>query len=230
MDTHELETILTRRDLAAAESARDHVGPHSMFLANYYWRTQDWIERSLVVHMVQDQRGPHLRSLFSDFLRAPEPPAEYADHVELTKAVCLVQLAGDLTLFARYEQDRELLRRAIQAEVGGENSAPLGTAAPLGASAPLGAAAPRLLGKPTPIAPPDARSAGAPRRQAASEAPPAPAALNAVPAVASPAAWGVVVGVFVLVLIGAGVSFAIVSQSGSGPAAAPAPVSPASAP
>ena len=69
MDTPDLESILARRDLAGAEAARAHVGPHSVFLSNHYWRTQDWVERSLVVHMVQDQRGPHLRSLFNDFFR-----------------------------------------------------------------------------------------------------------------------------------------------------------------
>ena len=92
MDTQDLESILARRDLAVAEAARDQVGPHAMFLANYYWRTQDWVERSLVVHMVQDQRGPHLRGVFSDFLRAPDQAPEYADHMELAKAVCLAQL------------------------------------------------------------------------------------------------------------------------------------------
>ena len=73
MDARELEAIVTRKDLIAAEGARDHAGLHSVALSSLYWRTQDWVEKSLVVHIVQDQRGPHLRSMFSDFLRAPEP-------------------------------------------------------------------------------------------------------------------------------------------------------------
>jgi hypothetical protein len=165
MTPQELESILARRDLAAAESARDHVGPHSMFLANHYWRTHDWVERSLVVHMVQDQRGPHLRSVFADFLRAPAPTPEHRDHVELTKAVCLVQLKGDLSLFALYQADREALRRDIEAEVGGA------------------AQTARLLGTPTPVAAPDA-PAPAPATgipPAAVAHAPAPAALAAAP-------------------------------------------------
>lgn len=152
MDTPDLESILTRRDLAAAEAAREHVGPHSVFLANYYWRTPDWVERSLVVHMVQDQRGPHLRSLFSDFLRAPTQAAEYADHVELTKAVCLTQLKGNTSLFAHYQRDRDALRRDIQAEISGPLGDPLGPQ--LGSTGPAAGSPPVRLGTPTPIAAP----------------------------------------------------------------------------
>ena len=172
MDTKELESILARRDLEAAEGARDHVGPHAMFLANHYWQTQDWVERSLVVHMVQDQRGPHLRSVFSDFLRAPEPAPGFRDHVELTKAVCLVQLKGDLSLFPRYLNDREALRRDILAEI---SDAP---------------AAPQLLGTPTPVAAPAAPAPFTTPARPVSSALVAPAAKPiSVAAKPSPAPW-----------------------------------------
>src|SRR5690606_18788133 len=132
------------------------------------------------------------------------------------KAVCLVQLAGDLELFPRYEQDRDLLRRAIQAEVAGE--------IPVLMDAP----APHLLGKPTPIAAPDARSGGELPHRPPSEARPVPGEQEAARAAAPPQARVAVlaVAVFMLVLIGAGAVLALISQSGSTPTSDPPPVSP----
>ncbi len=146
MDARELEAIVTRKDLIAAEGARDHAGLHSVALSSLYWRTQDWVEKSLVVHIVQDQRGPHLRSMFSDFLRAPEPEPSFRDHFELTKAVCLAQIKGKPELFDRYYKDRAALRQDVLAETGGPRPQD-----PQGAQG-----APALLGTPTPIAAPNA--------------------------------------------------------------------------
>ncbi|MCA9578808.1 MAG: hypothetical protein R3B40_07625 [Polyangiales bacterium] len=180
MDTPDLESILARRDLAGAEAARAHVGPHSVFLSNHYWRTQDWVERSLVVHMVQDQRGPHLRSLFNDFLCAPEPASEYSEHVALAKAVCLAQLRGDPSLVAHYQDDREALRRDVEAEVGGT---------------PAPTPVPELLGAPTPVAPPAPAALAAldsPRRSSSGPAQPPDPSTQRLP---------VVLGALVLLMI-----------------------------
>ena len=164
MNAAELERIVTQKDLIAAEGARDHAGPHSVTLSSLYWRTHDWVERSVVVQILQDQKGPHLRSLFFDFLRAPDPEPSMVDHFELTKAACLVHLSGKNELFDRYYHDRALLRRAVDEKLAEEGSAPAtqgsSAAQPAGFSGSArganasGPSAAQMIGAPTPIAAP----------------------------------------------------------------------------
>jgi hypothetical protein len=107
-----LVTIIESNDIEQIESARDSVSEQDLeALAEAYWSLPTWEQKCNLVHLVQDHVDPRTRDIMLDCLKAPDNGEE---HVELTKAIALCHLEGNLDNFMAYYHDRRLIAPAMR--------------------------------------------------------------------------------------------------------------------
>jgi hypothetical protein len=105
-------TIIESSDFEQVESARDSVSKQDLeALAEAYWSLPTWEQKCSLVHLIQDHLDPRTRDIMLDYLKAPDSSEE---HVELTKAIALCHLEGNLDNFMAYYHDRRLIAPAIR--------------------------------------------------------------------------------------------------------------------
>jgi ankyrin repeat protein len=111
--------FVTREDCQGVEGARDHVTAEVLpDLVWLYERLTTWLQRSLLVQLVQDQWEPGLLApVMLDMLRAPSDWHDpgTADNIQLAQAIALGFLDERYDTFDRFLCDRDALRAAVAA-------------------------------------------------------------------------------------------------------------------
>lgn len=81
-------------DFEAVEFARDEMRPEfSADIVSLYRIHGDWVQRSMLIHLAQDQTDPALEEIMVDFLRAPCRGEDWSD---FAKIGCLRYLTGEM--------------------------------------------------------------------------------------------------------------------------------------
>jgi hypothetical protein len=128
-------SLVEAQDHVAIEGARDDVTPDDIpALIDAYWHRDDWVEKGLLINLMQDYLDPNLQPVMLDFLRAPSEPT--GDFIEVTKAIALCHLDGDFNKFTAYYDDRQLLERVAQQYLSAQKGGPPPKARKLPSSEP----------------------------------------------------------------------------------------------
>ncbi|TWP51771.1 hypothetical protein FKR81_12970 [Lentzea tibetensis] len=109
--------FVVRGDAVGVESARDEVTPEVLEdLLWLYGRLDTWLQRCLLVQLLQDHWEPELFApVMRDMLRAPTDwhDGGTEDNVQWSQAVALGFLDERYDMFDRYWNDRDVLRAAV---------------------------------------------------------------------------------------------------------------------
>ena len=105
--------VVKRGDPEQIEAARDDVTRTDLgALAAAYQALETWAQKCHLINLVQDTLDPRTREIMRDVLRAPDDGD--GDYVELTKAIAVCHLEGDLARFMTYYEDRQLLAQTVR--------------------------------------------------------------------------------------------------------------------
>jgi hypothetical protein len=104
--------IIQRADFEAIEGARDQITKADLgALVEIYPKLTNWGQKTAWINLVQDHLDARLRPMMMDFLQTPDE--SLAETIELTKAIAVCHLEGDLDRFIVYLDDRRLLANRV---------------------------------------------------------------------------------------------------------------------
>lgn len=118
MDVDDFSSLIVKQDVVGIEGARDHVTPDVLEdLVWLYWRLGTWLQKCLLVQLLQDWWEPELYApVMLDVLRAPTDWHDLGsrDTVHWAQAVALGFLDERYDRFDHHWNDRAALRAAVE--------------------------------------------------------------------------------------------------------------------
>lgn len=92
-----------------AEELRDYVSPvFAEHLTELYLETQDWWQKELIIHMVQDQLSDHFSTIMHDAINAPSAES---------KAYSICFREKDRSLLEKYTVNYEVSPHMVEEDV-----------------------------------------------------------------------------------------------------------------